>query len=771
MRVKRNFSLKQIRIPVFFLCTLKNFLQKIRQNIFETTFLISLSTYTFVFKGTPSSFGIVFQTLGLPSPNLVGYSQPIRSDEWTSTTPRLLNYLFQNKSSINLLSPANEEFGNLSPLPANGFKILFQPFFLGYSIFGDSWGMAIYWFLIFGSFAFFMRLLLLRFGIPRAWSNLGVCLLFFNPYQQTWLTVLGISLLLFPLLLYVLTTQKTSLKSALVIVYVFIVFTQTSPYLIDLPIFFITSSFILLMQILRGFATWKTASVNLLLASLGTVLGILFNSNEFRKVQSTIYPGDRWAINGDVPLGQWFSQFYSPFGYSGWDNLFNSNICEGAVNSSILPGLLLMVILLQAIRHPMAALKSPFRKRASREENATIVLVIYFVLLSIWQLVELPHYVGKILLIGHATSNRTLGVSGFILLLITLRLITVHGFLRFFNKTTVFVAFLGLTLISLGITEARSLVIPTHQNVLAKLLALDDFVPLIAFLGLVSMAWLLSPGAEFFKNETAKKHFERVSNSFLLISVSVISSVAIWGVFNPILSADKIFHIKETNAARNVAVHMAEDSRPVIFPFMGANGWLQTLGVITPINAYNTPPLDYWKTTLGVDYVKNIQVLNRTGYVETSQNGDFENGAANEVRVPTRVFNDTDYQVASFTSFKNPPTSTINRLELSLWCGEASPVILDSYQISQIQETAIADIQLQGWLPVKSITPINVLAFQKTNERISLSQFYRVFRPDVLERVGLPESVSGYRIFVKDAIIGECLKVSFTLTSGAKSVN
>jgi hypothetical protein len=49
---------------------------------------------------------------------------------------------------------------------------------------------------------------------------------------------------------------------------------------------------------------------------------------------------------------------------------------------------------------------------------------------------------------------------------------------------------------------------------------------------------------------------------------------------------------------------------------------------------------------------------------------------------------------------------------------------------------------------------------------VFISELNRSFRPDVLERVGLPESMSGYRLKLSDVEIGKCVKIKFVQKGG-----
>jgi hypothetical protein len=731
----------------------------IRRNPLETIFFASLFVYSFVLRGTPSSFGIVYQILGLPSPNLIGYSQPIRSDEWNRWTPRLINYIQQDRSSINLLSPAKEHFGNISPLPASDFKILFQPYHWGYVFFEPSWALAIYWFLLFGIFAIFTRALLLKFGVNRTWSNLGVFLFFFNPYIQTWLTVLGISLLIFPLLAYLVLDTRRSHWLSFLKIYIFLVFTQTSPYLLDIPLFFITFAFFLLAQFIRAQISLLAALKNLFFALTGTCIGIALNLPQVNAIQSTVYPGERWAINGNVPVGQWLSQFYSTIGYSGWDHLFNGNTCEASAGASILPGIIFGILLLNLITSPRSIRNLFLRKEYSSELLATLVLVLFFAFLSLWQLVRLPEFVGKILLIGHATANRTLGVSGFVLLVISLRILTTHKLLEKMSPLKLALVLVFFTSISLMITDLRSASIPNHSSFAGRLLALDDYLPLLTFFCTSLILLFLKL---FWANKINSSVFKRKNlSSVLLITSSAITAFTIWGSFNPILSSDKIFQIESTESARNVSSYVLTNSRPIITPPMGSIGWLQALGIPTPVNSYDIPPLDYWKSVLGSKFEELKDILNRSSYLEIVDGDNFEIGAADVVRAPVDVFDENDYQLAIFRVNEWDSSAELQSQMVSFWCNDESTAVLDSYKLDQMSSNSFMSMNIIGWLKVKTIGSMNVSVKQIGNPLASINYANRKFRPDVLREVGMAQSFSGFDISLNNLVVGKCVRVYF----------
>jgi hypothetical protein len=751
------------KIPEFnsyFTLNLSKLKVVIRKNPFETIFFACLFIYSFVLRGTPSSFGIVYQILGLPSPNLFGYSQPIRSDEWNRWTPKLINYMQQDRNTFNLLSPAREEFGNISPLPANNFRIFFQPYHWGYIYFDSSWALAIYWFLLFAVFAVFARALLLKFGVSRVWSNLGVFLFFFNPYIQTWLTVLGISLLIFPLLTYLILDSRASRALWLLRIYVFVVFTQTSPYLLDIPIFFISFAVFLFVQLIRAQISLSASLRNITLALIGTCIGIALNLPQINAIQSTVYPGERWAINGNVPIGQWLSQFYSSFGYSGWDHLFNGNTCEAAAGASILPGLVFGVLLLNLVISPSSIRKSFPKKEYRSEFFATITLIVFFALLSLWQLVPLPEFVGKILLIGHATANRTLGISGFVLLLISLRILTTHKLLEKISPLKLLTVLVLLTSASLLITDFRTSLIPDHSSFAGRLLALDDYIPLVT---VFSIGIIILISKYFEANKKDPRIFtKKNTSSVLLITSSAVTAFAIWGTFNPILSSDKIFELKNTDSARNVSAYILKDSRPIIFPPSGPIGWLQALGIPTPINSYDIPPLEYWKVVLGSKFEEVRDILNRSSYLEVVYGSKFGVGAADVVHAPVSVFDENEYQVAIFHISNQSTSADLENQMVSFWCNDESTAVLDSYSLDNVSSNSLINMSISGWLNFETIDPINVSVKQIGNREVSISYANRKFRPDVLKEVGLAESLSGFDIGVNNLAVGKCIRVYFT---------
>jgi hypothetical protein len=195
---------------------------------------------------------------------------------------------------------------------------------------------------------------------------------------------------------------------------------------------------------------------------------------------------------------------------------------------------------------------------------------------------------------------------------------------------------------------------------------------------------------------------------------------------------------------------------------MGSNGWLQALGLPTPINSYDTPPLNYWKDILGPKFEELKDVLNRSSYLEIVDGGEFAVGAPDVVRAPIDVFDEKEYQLAIFRKNNDSTSASLENQMISIWCNDESSAVLDSYNLDTKSSDSTINMSINGWLKIKTIGPINVSVKQDGNRKVLINSVNRKFRPDVLRIVGLAESLTGFDIGISNLVVGNCLRVYFT---------
>lgn len=744
----------------------KAFLSLVRANPIEALFWAIWTIYFLVLRGTPLSFGKVYEILGYPSPNLVGKSQDIRSDEWSVTTPRLINFLQNGKLNLNQHSPIHESFNSVLPLPTLEPKILMQPIFWGFHFFGNSWGLAFYWSIAFACYFFFMRKLLLKLGISRFFANFGTVSIFFTSFQQTWMNDLGFDLLFFPFLIFLLTIARSRVSSRIVIAYFYCAYVLMSRYILDLTYLFILVGLLLLFLVVKGLLTFRGACYNLIAALTGVFFGLWLLRSDLVQLQETVYPGQRWAENGNVPLAQWLAQFIPNLTFSGWTNLVGPNVCEASLIDTGFP-LLAIICILFNFRRFFAMRSKQLNLELSLFRFPELILLAGFVFLSVWQLISLPSWIGVATTLGRSGANRTLGVSGWLLVILSLLVLSKFQ-LEDLIKAKVITAWI---VIATGVPLAyrlHSLTVPFDYSKFFSedLLYTQNYLLPVTFLLLFLAVWVTVKISVLSRliEQRGIINLVRVQvgrDKLLIASVLLCSNLALWGTYNPILSSDKVFQLRDTSAGRNVEAYFSTNPKPVIVPITGAHAWFQSIGINTPQNYYLLPPIDFWKKLLVDNFDTYSNVVNRMGYLEVGDVAEPTNGAATEVIVPISLFPESSFSVASFRP-KTKKDKIAESFSIRVWCQEEGDVIVDAFNFRKMESKTTGDVSIQGWIPTKSVGPISVEVKQEGNSKLRIKNLNRGFRTDVLRIVGFTQSVSGYSTIVSNVVENKCLQIIFS---------
>jgi hypothetical protein len=726
---------------------------------------LTLLLYLFAL-GTPLSFSLVYRSLGLDSKNILGMSQPIRSDEWGAYTPTLIAAKNSNWNTFHPFSPFHNRFDPAFPVPRHSISMIFDVLQWPFMVLPAPIALSLFWVCLFGIAFFGWRILLVKLGIPIWLAWVGAFLLFFNSYQQAWLTVLGINLILMPLIcLSVIHARKGPIRYFYPFAIGAISLSITSYIPGVIAVLYGAVCFALMQLIARKICA-KALILNFFALGLGMLTVLAFRYEEFKQLSQTVYPGNRWGSGGGVPMALWVSQVLPTLTYFGWHDLLNSNACEAAAVGSLLPLFLFFYSLLRfKISDPGNFTKHSLKRILANKDE--IVLILFFLFFTYWQLLGFPIWLSKVSLLGHMGASRTLIVSGPILLVLVLKLISKIEFESF----RIYAA-LGMTAITALVC---GLVFEQHRNhpnymqlynlsgfkkIYAYFLEHDDWLALGILVILLILAFFLS---SIFKYSCSIRIliFDELARP-TFIAVLLLPSILIWGLFNPIYSAEKVFAISKTPAAIHARNYFAARAKSIILPGqLGPVGFLEDINVRTPTSAQESPPIEFWKKLLGSRYQDYETTLNRFAYIDVERIPEPVVIGPNYIQVPKKWFlGNTNFIVPEFRVLGASESLDSSFATHKIGCNMGDKL---TQVDSLLQRRGVNGwtVDVSGWLNDSEIHNYAIRAYQAGNQNLQITYLSRQTRFDVLNAINFPSAVSGYILKLEGINPKKCINVDF----------
>ena len=516
---------------------------------------------------SPSSYGLALTMLGAPGEGLVaGQPQPIRSDEWIVWTPYLQTAVNNGFERFNEHSPYHEDLRNFNGLPlldwALPFKPQFWPFFFADPAYAFSFSHAIFIALFLIGYSKLIRVL----GFYSGWAAAGSILLFFTSYSQFWWTTTGPLLAVFPwLLLVVLAQRLASWMKALALIYLVPFWLLAHAY----PPIILSLAFsgVILLVALRPEALRPS---NLLPCAAGAAVGLALSyaylAEPFAIMAQTVYPGQRISHGGIVPPAMWLAQFFPFLVTWPWASLIVHNLAEASTGGSFLTVLVAIFIDHRILWQRFSA-SDP---EARRLRGSVLLLLVGFLLMSAWMTLPIPPGVGQIFLWHKIQPNRLVFAAGILLLL--LGLIVMQAAPMRLSRMRIAIA--------MGITVGAWLA--SKAGIAGKpwaLRGLIDLVPLVPLAALALWKARLSAG----------------SAATALVASAAFINAAGFGWFNPIQSAQPIFHRPQTAVTATLDHAAAAHSKGWLvaggFPGALLSGW----GYQTIAHVLIAPQVDFFR--------------------------------------------------------------------------------------------------------------------------------------------------------------------------------
>jgi hypothetical protein len=379
-------------------------------------YLILLGLYGVFYIGktlSPSSYGIVLEQIKAKGEGLVfGVPRIIRGDEWWSLTPLAQISVNNNFERYNKTSPYKEDLRASYALPLKDWGLIFKPTMWGYHLLPPEYAFSLYYFLIMALFLIGFAVLFFKLGVSNI-TGIGLSiLLYFSSFVQTWWTMLGPTLAIFPWI-YLCIIWNKPLKLKLPIFYYLTTWMMFANFY---PVIFYTFAFAMLFFLLafhRSFFTLKNVILFSICGLIAVGTYLFYIRDLIEPLSNTIYPGQRRSSGGDIGLIHWLSLFFPHLSISGIAGgvFYNEtglpyNICEMSTASSYL--LLLIMI--------FGKWKEWIRNISKEEKRRLIILFIGFTFVTIWQLLPVPSEIARLIMLDRVAGGRWFFTSGFLLI-------------------------------------------------------------------------------------------------------------------------------------------------------------------------------------------------------------------------------------------------------------------------------------------------------------------------------------------------------------------
>lgn len=518
--------------------------------------VLALAAVLYVaFAWSPSHYQLGLRRLGVEAQPLLGTARAIRTDEWMVFTPMTQLAVRGGFSTHDQVSPYGQSLKGFLALPIVDWSLAFKPQLWCYWILPPAHAYSAYWAIMWSSMLAGYALLLWQCRVPLPLSILGAATLWMTHYVQVWWTLPAPAFALAPWPAVILASAIRPAIKWVLLPYVTAVWMfgiVYPPY--QLPTVLALGA--LLLGLRRDIFTVRSV---VLLAASGVfplAIGLGYLHDVIATMRSTIYPGARVSEGGGVSVIQLVAHvlpYLSTRGFS--PVLAQSNECEIAVVSSLLPLLVLTCVDYQALRRIMPGARWPIW-----------IIGGMLVLMLSWIALPIPSGMGRLLMWHYVPPYRMTWAFGMLLTLSTVVLLS-----------RVPVCFRPRRIAILGVAMATSWLagqrvsIDTGQAVVSNSTDWLEFAAIAAVAGV----WVLV--------QLPKRRFSFDDRTSLALA-ALAAGVVTFGTFNPIQPAHKFFDIPDS--PRQQEFRQQVEANP--------NRWLITPGMYGAIlNGAGIPAINH----------------------------------------------------------------------------------------------------------------------------------------------------------------------------------
>jgi len=558
---------------------------------------------------TPSSYGVQLARIGLPGAGLVaGEPREIREDEWvrwTSFVRVAVNNRFQR---FNATSPYGEDLRNVEGLPLADWGLLFKPYHWPFFVVDAAPAFSFYHAFWIAAFLIGYHHVFRRFELPRSLAALASVTLFFSSFVQLWWTTYGPVMAGFPWVLIALAMPASNPRMGAVKAAAS-AYAMTSWALANLyPPIMITLGFVAVVTIV-AFRPEVLRPHDSLFGVLGVALGaglvFLYYRDVFFVMAATIYPGQRLAGEGGVVPGvQWFAHLFPSLVTDGFRNMVNDNVCEASTVGTFVPLLALCFCDLRALGAGISAVAW------HRLRWRLTVLGCGVALTSVWLLVPLPDALGLPLLWHRVPPFRMWFACGLLILVLGMTVLLALPIRLTWPRFSIF----ALAVLA-SFWAAQALPGTTLRG-------WEDFgilLPLGAVLALRSRIGSAGRGA--------------------VVACAAVANLAAFGTYNPIQSAEPIFHPPATPVTAALDRLVERHPKGWLVLDGGYGAWLNGMGYKSVAHVLYAPELEFFRAVFPDIPAEEFEFLfNRTAYILVWPGNTARLSGCCEVTVPMAPF-------------------------------------------------------------------------------------------------------------------------------------
>lgn len=535
--------------------------------------LLAVAVVYVAFALTPSHYAIGLHYLGAEDARpLLLSARPIRSDEWGVLTPLFQTAVRGGFAVFNQISPYHESLKGFWALPILDWSLVFKPQLWGFWVLPPAYAYSFYFAVLWTAFLAGYAILFTQLGVNIWIAALGAVCFFFSAFVQVWWTSNAPTFAFapWPLIVFLLPIRPW-LKLPLL-------FWASAVWVLGLvyPAFMIPAAFalaVLLFAFRRDAVTLANFAVAIVaLAALGAVF-VLYFGDLIGTMQDTVYPGQRRMSGGGVEETKLLSHLFPFFTTIQFVPLLtNSNECEIAVVSTLLPMTMLCFINYRSLLHAL-------------EENfiSFWIAAAGLILMLIWMIIPVPASVGQILLWTQVSPTRMLWGFG---LLLTTTLIVLAAKCSFVLSPWRLFVFAGGMIAAwlaskIGFTQVWSQMDMTAWEALRS--SWFDWAVVLPFLAAAALVW--------------KYRTLQAFNGQVLFGAAAIAGMITYGTFNPVQRAFPIFDIPDTPFLASVR-EQAETS---------PNGWAAMPGWYASLfSGAGIPAINHTLTAPAMDFFRKI---------------------------------------------------------------------------------------------------------------------------------------------------------------------
>ena len=625
---------------------------------------------------TPSSYGHVLMAIGAPEDGpSFGKPRPIRSDEWSISTPEFVAAVRTQFKRFNETSFYHEDLRSVQPLPLLDWALVFKPQMWAFFIAPPGFAYSINW-------AFWMWaclagwLLLLRALGSPLYLACGISLIiFFSGFTQFWLINFVPVIAGTAWCLLIVVSEMRWWSKALLLCWVLPV--SAMGYFYPAVIIEIALACLVILIATREDQLRRSGDFASIAIGGVAAAGIisLYLMDVIPVMRASIYPGHRIAAPGSNSMPALLSQLVPNFTFrlNDYSTLIEMNTCELGTIGSFLP-----LLTVCAMRYG-EVWNDRFLRRGLALIGGTVALM------SWWQIGSPPAIVGRILQWSLAPAQRLIAASG---------LLIVFGCVAIWNRR------------HLSFHPARVILFTVSSVALSFLLKLHeqtiwDYL-VCGILILAGGIALLVPAAQ--------------KPAILILAVALANVVA-FGRFNPLQPGGPIFDPPETDYVHKM--QMAQNASPehILVPTAFVGSVNNGLGFRSVSHGLQMPQMGIFRKYFPtMPRLRFNTIFNRYAHI-----------VANDTTTPRLIQFDLVYVPAE--AFEPPRNSRRIVVEKSPQknCGMPHGGAIE--RISQDGDSLV----IEGWAPWKSETSEQQIHISGARGLDVPVQIRTVRRPDVSE--------------------------------------